>query len=255
MLQKTRLPLAVLATALLALVGCSGDKAVCGNGHKEGAEQCDDGNTHDGDGCSSTCSVETQWCGNGVQDPGEVCDDGNKESGDGCESDCTFTPTPITQCASLPPLSSGATCAVTKAGTNGARLFQGVVLKEGAVLNGGQVLVDAQGVIQCSACDCAAAAAAAEATVISCPEGVISPGLINSHDHITYQGAPIVRTDERYEHRHDWRIGHDGHTKLTNPQLQQQRHHLGRAAAGDGGHHLGGGQRRTAGPAAQPGQG
>ncbi|WP_407738608.1 lamin tail domain-containing protein [Hyalangium sp.] len=210
----------MLATGLLSLAGCSGDdKTVCGDGHKEGAEQCDDGNSADGDGCSSTCTEETEplLCGNGVQDSGEACDDGNTRSGDGCESDCTFTPTPVTQCASLPPVSSGSTCAMTKAGTNGARLFQGVVLKEGAVLNGGQVLVDPQGIIQCSACDCSANAAAADATVISCPEGVISPGLINSHDHITYQGAPIVRTDERYEHRNDWRIGHDGHTKLNNP--------------------------------------
>lgn len=30
----------------------------CGNGIVEGAEQCDDGNTSDGDGCSSTCTLE-----------------------------------------------------------------------------------------------------------------------------------------------------------------------------------------------------
>jgi TonB family protein len=29
--------------------------AVCGNGILEAGEQCDDGNTSDGDGCSSTC--------------------------------------------------------------------------------------------------------------------------------------------------------------------------------------------------------
>src|SRR3989344_3531251 len=29
--------------------------AICGNGAKEGAEECDDGNTIDGDGCSSSC--------------------------------------------------------------------------------------------------------------------------------------------------------------------------------------------------------
>jgi hypothetical protein len=47
--------------------------------------------------------------------------------------------------------------------------------------------------------------------VVSCPQGVISPGLINAHDHITFQGAPLERTEERYEHRHDWRKGNDGH--------------------------------------------
>ena len=32
--------------------------AFCGNGHAEYPEQCDDGNTTDGDGCSSTCTLE-----------------------------------------------------------------------------------------------------------------------------------------------------------------------------------------------------
>ncbi len=31
---------------------------VCGNGVVEGSEQCDDGNTVDGDGCSATCTTE-----------------------------------------------------------------------------------------------------------------------------------------------------------------------------------------------------
>jgi cysteine-rich repeat protein len=219
MRQATRLLLAVLATGLLLLAGCSGDdKTVCGDGLQEGGEQCDDGNTRSGDGCSSTCTLETepQLCGNGVRDIDEACDDGNTANGDGCESNCTLTPSPITQCAALPPVGSGSTCAVTKAGTNGARLFQGVVLKDSGVLNGGQVLVDAQGVIQCSACDCSATAGAADATIISCPQGVISPGLINAHDHITFQGPPRVSTEERYEHRNDWRRGNDGHTRITN---------------------------------------
>jgi cysteine-rich repeat protein len=219
MRQPSRLLLAVLATGLFALTGCSGkDEPFCGDSRVEGGEQCDDGNTTAGDGCSSTCTQEAlaQGCGNGVREMDEACDDGNKQDGDGCESTCLRTPAPITQCASLPPLSSGATCAVTKAGTTGARLFQGVVLKDSGVLSGGQVLVDAQGVIQCAACDCSTAAGADTATVITCPQGVISPGLINAHDHITFQGPPRVSTEERYEHRHDWRRGNDKHTRVTN---------------------------------------
>ena len=224
MRQPTRLLLAVLATGLLSLAGCSRDETtVCGDGAKEGTEQCDDGNSNSGDGCNSLCVLETepQLCGNGVRDIDEACDDGNSASGDGCESTCTVTPKPITQCAALPPVGSGSTCAVTKAGTNGARLFQGVVLKDSGVLNGGQVLVDAQGVIQCSACDCSSTTGAADATVISCPQGVISPGLINAHDHITFQGPPRVGTEERYEHRHDWRRGSSAvsYTHLTLPTI------------------------------------
>lgn len=34
--------------------------SVCGDGVKEGTEQCDDGNTKNGDGCNSTCRKETK---------------------------------------------------------------------------------------------------------------------------------------------------------------------------------------------------
>jgi len=33
---------------------------VCGNGAREGAEQCDDGNSLNGDGCSASCRIETR---------------------------------------------------------------------------------------------------------------------------------------------------------------------------------------------------
>jgi len=35
-------------------------KPVCGNGIQESGEQCDDGNTIDGDGCHSNCTLESQ---------------------------------------------------------------------------------------------------------------------------------------------------------------------------------------------------
>ncbi len=59
---------------------------VCGNGEHEHGEQCDDGNTVDGDGCSATCQLE--YCGNGTVDGSEICDDGNNIDGDGCNSAC-----------------------------------------------------------------------------------------------------------------------------------------------------------------------
>lgn len=43
----------------------------CGNGAIDGAEQCDDGNHADGDGCSRLCLVE------------ERCDDGIDNNDDG----------------------------------------------------------------------------------------------------------------------------------------------------------------------------
>jgi cysteine-rich repeat protein len=76
----------------------------CGNGIIDQNEQCDDGNTVNGDGCSSTCQVEsgavcatpgqlckissTTTCGDSKIDLGEECDDGNQVNGDGCSSTC-----------------------------------------------------------------------------------------------------------------------------------------------------------------------
>lgn len=55
----------------------------CGDGWIQHnlSEQCDDGNRSSGDGCSSTCQMETAWsCGDGVLDLtlGEQCDDGQQ---------------------------------------------------------------------------------------------------------------------------------------------------------------------------------
>ena len=52
-------------------------------------EQCDDGNTINGDGCDNNCTIPA--CGNKIVDPGEQCDDGNTNNGDGCDNNCTTT--------------------------------------------------------------------------------------------------------------------------------------------------------------------
>lgn len=68
---------------------------VCGDGFVNPAagEECEDGNTMNGDGCFA-CQSE---CGNGVQDRGEQCDPGDAD-GDGdadetqtCNRDCTLS--------------------------------------------------------------------------------------------------------------------------------------------------------------------
>jgi cysteine-rich repeat protein len=97
---------------------CENDPfCLCGNGILEGNEECDDGNNTDGDGCSSSCTLENPQsevcdnsmdddsdgmvdcadpdcqddpyclCGNGVVDPGESCDDGDGENTDSCPDD------------------------------------------------------------------------------------------------------------------------------------------------------------------------
>lgn len=89
-----------------------------------------------------------------------------------------------------------------------------------SILHAGEVLVDSKGIIQCAACDCSSAPNASSASVVTCANGVISPGLINPHDHITYAnngpgGTNPPPATERWEHRNDWRIGENGHDKIT----------------------------------------
>jgi cysteine-rich repeat protein len=69
----------------------------CGNGVVERGEQCDDGNTQAGDGCSRYCQIDDGpcvgcvvliACGDGILSANEACDDGNDVSGDGCAADC-----------------------------------------------------------------------------------------------------------------------------------------------------------------------
>jgi large repetitive protein len=112
-----------------------------------------------------------------------------------------------TLCEVLPPVAT--TCEVSAGGP--AKLLKGNVLTPTTVFRGGQVAVDAAGQITCVGCDCAAGGE----TVITCPDAAISPGLINTHDHITFtQNQPYTDTGVRYEHRHQWRIGQDGKPKI-----------------------------------------
>jgi imidazolonepropionase-like amidohydrolase len=140
------------------------------------------------------------------------------DTGDGATDGETGPVTNVIDCETLAPVATG-TCAVTAG--NGARRIQGNVLTPTAIYKGGEVVVDATGVIQFVGCkkDCDADSTcktlADPATAITCPDGVVSPGLINTHDHITYPKAPPVDSGERWEHRHEWRKGLDGHNSLN----------------------------------------
>jgi cysteine-rich repeat protein len=102
---------------------CRTDCTVCGDGHMNGGEQCDDGNNVNGDGCENNCTptprcgdglvnlpgetcdppgsvagasgnlcrADCTVCGDGHMNGGEQCDDGNNVNGDGCENNCTPT--------------------------------------------------------------------------------------------------------------------------------------------------------------------
>ncbi len=118
------------------------------------------------------------------------------------------TQTEVT-CEALPAVPSG-TCSTTAGGTS--KLIKGEILTPTKLFHGGQVAVDALGSITCVGCDCAQGGE----TVISCPDGAISPGLINTHDHITFtQNSPYTDTGVRYDDRQQWRKGLDGKPKIA----------------------------------------
>ena len=63
---------------------------VCGDGHVDAGEDCDDGNANEIDGCLNNCTAAS--CGDGFVEAGvEVCDGGPNDVG--CSSDCqSFAP-------------------------------------------------------------------------------------------------------------------------------------------------------------------
>jgi cysteine-rich repeat protein len=73
---STVVPMAYMVTAT--------PTALCGNGIIEGFEQCDSTPN-----CDPNCDV-IPVCGDGVLSANEQCDDGNTSNGDGCTSTCFF---------------------------------------------------------------------------------------------------------------------------------------------------------------------
>ncbi len=115
----------------------------------------------------------------------------------------------------------GSGCTVTAKGTAGVSI-KGRILGESGPING-EILVsalDGKGTLLCVDADCSANAAYAAATHLDCHDSIVSPGLINAHEHLDYNvAAPIVSGTKRYQERQGWRTGGDpagdGTTKLA----------------------------------------
>ena len=125
-------------------------------------------------------------------------------------------PVTVVECGALPAPPAGQRCSVQPAAAGKTSiLLRGSVLLPDQVLHGGEVLVDETGAIACVGCDCHShEPAAAEAAQVTCKDGAISPGLINVHDHITFtKAAPATHPTNRYDHRHEWRLGVAGDPK------------------------------------------
>ncbi|MCG6118254.1 MAG: amidohydrolase family protein [Aquimonas sp.] len=107
-------------------------------------------------------------------------------------------------------------CEVTS-GDSGLLIRGTLLLPEGALSNG-SLLADADGLIVCAGCGCLAEPAAVAATRLDCPDAVISPGLIDALGRLGFSANPPHQNaieSERWEHRHDWRRGLNGHSQIT----------------------------------------
>ena len=135
----------------------------------------------------------------------EQAPDGSVDAVDGGVD--TEEPVGSVQCESALAKPTAGICDAT-AGSGAAVLVQGNVLVETGHYLDGQVLYSGDKIL-CVGCDCADRAEAADATVVNCTGSVVSPGLINAHDHLNYdERSPLASTapgGTRYQHRHDWR--------------------------------------------------
>ena len=120
-------------TEVAKVISATTNFFTCGNGIVEAGEQCDDGGTTGGDGCSATCTIETGFtcvgmpsvctttCGDGIVAGSEQCDDGNAINGDGCNNSCSVEPgfictgTPSV-CTSLTPSNDECNAAISLTG-------------------------------------------------------------------------------------------------------------------------------------------
>jgi len=88
-----------------------------------------------------------------------------------------------------------------------------LLLRDGPIT--GELMVNETGTIACAAASCAAVPGYQEAAHLAIANAVISPGLINGHDHTSFNtGPPQDHALLRYQHRHEWRVGAGGATAL-----------------------------------------
>lgn len=108
--------------------------STCGNGVVEGAEECDNGDTKDGDGCSSLCKVEPGWTCTGNP---SVCTKG--DSGGGSTPPPTPAPTPGPAPAPRPAPSDAGGAAAGGRRSSGGSIAAAVLVPLFVVVLGGLV--------------------------------------------------------------------------------------------------------------------
>lgn len=120
-------------------------------------------------------------------------------------------PQGVVQCPQTWTAATEGACDATD-GTGTAVVIRGNVLAENATYLDGEILYDGDDIV-CRGCDCSGSAGYSTATVVTCAGAAVSPGLINAHDHITYNNRyPLPSTVDggeagatRYLNRRAWR--------------------------------------------------
>lgn len=112
---------------------------------------------------------------------------------------------------------TNAYCNVTKTGNAHELLLKGTVLTSNGALCHSNVLIHS-GRIAYVGSGRELQYMIRDATVIDCSGDVISPGFINTHEHIGYSTvSPLDDIGERANARHDWRVGARNFTRRPAP--------------------------------------
>lgn len=87
--------------------------------------------------------------------------------------------------------------------------LRGTVFTGDVLLEDAEVFTSAKtGQILCVGPDCSSTPGADQATIV-CTDGIITPGLINPHDHGTYNHLPRWKHDKLYKNRYQWQADGD----------------------------------------------
>lgn len=197
---------------------------VCSNGECVADPDfvCSDNQKSCQDGVPATCSnnawVKGAACGADQKCSGGECTTykecspacGDQQTCDTSTGTCKDLPKQynIESCGSLSISDANNTCESVGTGTNIA--IRGDILTKDTLYKGGTVIVSGEKITKVG---CLTDADLSNATVITCPDAVVSAGLLNGHDHVTYNNqSPDSWGAERFDHRHDWRKSKNGHT-------------------------------------------
>jgi cysteine-rich repeat protein len=87
-----------VATISFGTISAQFCEVICGDGYRNVGEDCDDGNTDDGDGCSALCREEEGWtCSGGTSIQKSTCVEGEPQKAELEDKGAVFLPGKVIQ--------------------------------------------------------------------------------------------------------------------------------------------------------------